>query len=242
MRISDFIEESNRTGSPEALLTLMERAVGDVGFNRYAFCALTRHERYKVTDNPAPAVALNYPTSWTDFYFERSYQEKDPVLLYAPWLDRPFQWDWLGKAFELDRAQATVMHQAGDAGLLNGVGVPLHGPRGDVCLLTCAASDSEPRPKSALSSLAVLAAQFHAVYSALCHTEMDYRDIPVLSERERVCLQWAARGKSSWDVGVLLHISENTVNFHIKKAFKKLDANNRIAAVVNAIRFGLISL
>lgn len=241
MRISDFIDESNRTDSTQVLLALMERAVGDVGFDRYAFCALTRHERYKVADRPAPAVALNYPTSWTDFYFEHNYQAKDPVLLYAPGLERPFLWDWLEKASKLDRAQTTVMQQAREARLLDGVGIPLHGPQGNVCLLTCAAADGHPRPTSTLSGLAVLAAQFHAAYRELCRTEPDCRIVPVLSERERDCLQWIARGKSSWDVGVILHISENTVNFHMKKAFRKLDANNRIAAVVNAIRYGLIS-
>lgn len=86
------------------------------------------------------------------------------------------------------------------------------------------------------------AAQFHATYGELCRTDADCRIVPMLSERERACLQWMAHGKSSSEVGFILHISENTVNFHLKKAFTKLDANNRIAAVVNAIRYGLISL
>lgn len=242
MRISDFIEESNRTDSPEALFALMERAVGDIGFDRYAFCALTRHDRYKVADNPAPAVALNYPTSWTDYYFEHSYQERDPVLHYAPRLGGPFRWGLLDEAFQLNPSQTTVMQEAREAGLLGGVAVPLHGARGNLCLLTCAADDDRPRPASTLSSLTVLATQFHAAYSKLCSTDPDSRDIPVLTERERECLQLVAHGKSSSEIGHLLHISENTVNFHIKKAFRKLEANNRIAAVVNAIRFGLISL
>lgn len=242
MRISDFIDESNRTDSTEALLALMERAVGDFGFDRYAYCALTSHERYKVADNPAPAIALNYPTSWTDYYFEHKYQAVDPVVHYAPGLGQPFLWRWLEQTFKLDRAQATVMDQAREVGLLDGVAVPLHGPRGNVCLLTCAAANRHPRAGLMLSNVALLAAQFHAVYSELCHADADCRIVPVLSPRERACLQWIAKGKSSSEVGVILHISENTVNFHLKKAFRKLGASNRIAAVVNAIRYGLVSI
>lgn len=61
-----------------------------------------------------------------------------------------------------------------------------------------------------------------------------------LSERERDCLLWSARGKSNWDIGVILHISEHTVDFHFRKAMAKLGAGNRIVAIVTAIRHGLI--
>ena len=61
-----------------------------------------------------------------------------------------------------------------------------------------------------------------------------------LSHREIECLTWTAKGKSSWDIAMILEISQNTVNFHMKNAMKKLGTNNRIVAVVKAVRFGLI--
>ena len=39
---------------------------------------------------------------------------------------------------------------------------------------------------------------------------------------------------------MILGISEDTVNFHIKNSMAKLDAGNRIMAIVKAIRMGLI--
>ena len=62
-----------------------------------------------------------------------------------------------------------------------------------------------------------------------------------LSEREKSCLGWTALGKSSWEIGQILSISENTVTFHIKNAMRKLGVSNRTVAVVNAIRLGLIA-
>jgi LuxR family transcriptional activator of conjugal transfer of Ti plasmids len=61
-----------------------------------------------------------------------------------------------------------------------------------------------------------------------------------LSEREKACLLWTARGKSSWEIGRILSISENTVVFHIKNAMRKLGTSNRTLAAVKALQLGLI--
>lgn len=47
-------------------------------------------------------------------------------------------------------------------------------------------------------------------------------------------------GKSSWEIGVILRVSENTVNFHLKNAMRKLETNSRTHCVAKAIRLGLI--
>jgi LuxR family quorum-sensing system transcriptional regulator CciR len=242
MRISEFIEQSNQMASTQPILELMERAAGDLGFDRYAYCALTRREQYDTGDNPAPVVAINFPTTWLDYYFKHDYASKDPVLLYTPRLERPYLWDWLGEAFPLTRSQQTLMQQAKEARLKDGVGVPLHGACGNVCLVTFAAGDGNPDAAAGLRQLEALAAQFHAAYSAVGRSDTDPRMAAMLTQRERECLQWIALGKSSWDIGSILHISENTVNFHVKNALNKLNANTRILAVVKAIRYGLISL
>jgi DNA-binding CsgD family transcriptional regulator len=61
-----------------------------------------------------------------------------------------------------------------------------------------------------------------------------------LSAREKACLSWAAVGKSSWEIGRILRISENTVIFHIKNAMRKLGANSRTLAAFKAVELGLI--
>lgn len=242
MRLSEFIEQSNQADSPAAILTLMEKAAGELGFDRYAYCALTGHERYVAGDNPPPAVALNYPTSWTDYYFEQNYQVRDPVVLYARELEKPFLWDTLKAVYELDGTQQEIMDQAAEARLKDGIGVPLHGPHGSVCLLTFAAGDGHPEPAAELPQLAALATLFHFAYSEVGRSALDHRGIPELTERERECLQWSMQSKSSWEISKILNISENTVNYHIKTAFKKLETNSRITAVAKALRFGLIEL
>ncbi|WP_027575591.1 helix-turn-helix domain-containing protein [Bradyrhizobium sp. WSM1743] len=62
----------------------------------------------------------------------------------------------------------------------------------------------------------------------------------VLSERERQCLRWVEEGKSSWAIAVILGVSDNTVNFHIKNAMRKLETTSRTQCVVKARRLGLL--
>jgi DNA-binding CsgD family transcriptional regulator len=52
-----------------------------------------------------------------------------------------------------------------------------------------------------------------------------------LSPREREVLKWLRLGKTSWDISVILRISERTVNYHVNNILKKLDVTNRLQAV-----------
>ncbi len=64
----------------------------------------------------------------------------------------------------------------------------------------------------------------------------------VLSAREKEVLNWLKQGKSSWEMSVILGISESTVNFHVYNIMRKLDALNRPQAVAIATRLGLIDI
>jgi LuxR family quorum sensing-dependent transcriptional regulator len=64
----------------------------------------------------------------------------------------------------------------------------------------------------------------------------------ILTQREREVLLWSAQGKSSWEISVILGVSERTINWFIANASRKLDAVNRTQAVVNAIRSGEIEI
>jgi LuxR family transcriptional regulator, quorum-sensing system regulator CviR len=62
-----------------------------------------------------------------------------------------------------------------------------------------------------------------------------------LTPREIEILSWMKDGKSVWDVGCLLAISERTVKFHLSNAYSKLNAVNRSQAVAKALRLGLLT-
>jgi DNA-binding CsgD family transcriptional regulator len=63
-------------------------------------------------------------------------------------------------------------------------------------------------------------------------------DPPQLSPRQRQVLLWAARGKSSWETGRILGLTEATVKSYVHHACKKLDAQNRTHAVAICVMRG----
>ncbi|WP_346426566.1 helix-turn-helix domain-containing protein [Achromobacter mucicolens] len=61
-----------------------------------------------------------------------------------------------------------------------------------------------------------------------------------LSDRQADCLKWSAAGKTSWETSRILGVSESTVNFHLRNACNRLGVRGRRAAVVAALRLGLL--
>jgi DNA-binding NarL/FixJ family response regulator len=62
-----------------------------------------------------------------------------------------------------------------------------------------------------------------------------------LSEREIETLTWAARGKTSAEIALILGLSKRTVDFHIDSARAKLGVATRIEAAIKAASCRLIA-
>lgn len=63
-----------------------------------------------------------------------------------------------------------------------------------------------------------------------------------VSSRERECLQWAAQGKTSWEISQILGVAESTIIYHLRNATRKLNAANRLHAVAKALQASIIDL
>jgi len=242
MDLFSFIDCANRTQSLSALFELLVNCAADEGFGEVAYGALTYDEPVRLPGHPMPAIASNFPAHWRDRYFERKYYEVDPVVRRTPTFSKPFVWDQLVKTEQLQASERLVMDESREAGLKHGISVPLFGPSGRVSVLSFASGFEGADPLHWMSRLNVLAWQFHVAFRELAQPAEYVKPTIELSDRERDCLQWTAEGKSSWGIGTILNISENTVNFHIKKAMRKLNTTNRTVAVVKAIRLNLIDI
>ena len=65
-------------------------------------------------------------------------------------------------------------------------------------------------------------------------------DVPNLTPREVESLRWTMEGKTAWEVGNILGISERTAVLHVNNAMHKLGCINKHQAVLKALRLGLI--
>jgi LuxR family quorum sensing-dependent transcriptional regulator len=61
-----------------------------------------------------------------------------------------------------------------------------------------------------------------------------------LTPREMDILQWMAEGKSDWEIGVILKVSEHLVDKIARQLRAKLNATNRTQTVATALRHNLI--
>ena len=64
---------------------------------------------------------------------------------------------------------------------------------------------------------------------------------PRLTGREVQCREWVSKGKSSWETGLILGLTERSVNFHLRNACAKLKVYGRQAGVAQALRLGLLN-
>ncbi len=239
MDIEQFIVESNRAGTGDEVFELFQKALLGHGFDRVIYSLITEHPSI---DQPAGhGVQKNYPADWMHHYMQNGYEKLDPVPRFAFTSARPFTWSWLKAETPLDYAAARVMSEAEEAGLHDGVGIPIHGPNGEIAGVGLASSCKGVWPgKDSLCVLRTLALQFHLAY-AEHQRGSDPHHAVRLTAREKEILLWAAEGKSDQVIADILGVAYPTIRYHLQNIFRKLGANERTFAVVKALRIGLIT-
>jgi len=70
--------------------------------------------------------------------------------------------------------------------------------------------------------------------------ETDLEPEHTLTNREVSCLEWAAAGKSSAEIAIILSLSEHTVNGYFKSATTKLNCVSRMQAIAVACKRNII--
>ncbi len=234
--MESFIEATNGAPDQDAVLALYQAATAELGFDRMMYAALRAHPQSQDT-----FIAGTYPEAWMRHYEAQGYKAVDPLRRYGGLRRAPFAWDDLSRRHRYGKVERRVMNEAREAGLNDGVAVPLHGPGGELMGVSLASRDANPDGPRFLPRLHMLTVQFHVAFAS--HAPGGQGDeAACLTPREREVLLWAARGKSNWVIGEILNISEHGVDFHLRNILRKLDADSRITAVVKALTQGLISL
>jgi len=187
-----------------------------------------------------PLHMSNVPDDWQTAYFANKYCDNDPVWLFALGNLLPERWSNIIERLDMTAKQRGVMNLSGDAGLRDGVIIPVHGPGGEFAVLSLSHSENAVQARSNVeldeAVLHMFALRFHTRVRML-DLPADAAPPPDLTRREVDVLQWTAEGKSSWDISQILCISESTVNFHISSAKRKLGVYSKPHAVAKMFSF-----
>ena len=189
-----------------------------------------------------PVYITTYSGEWTQRYLDQRYHEIDPVVAQARGL-LPFEWNSLNPMPQASGRQRRLFREATDFGIKCGFTVPIHDGYGRVGAVTFASDrtiDVLRRDLDAYRNILHLAAMYFHVHARQKLEGVIELNRPHLSPREIACLQWIARGKSTWDIGEILGVSRRTVVFHLENAKRKLNAHTLPQAVATALQDRLI--
>lgn len=124
-----------------------------------------------------------------------------------------------------------------------GITVPVQDhPAGPACVILFGGSEAHAAERVATQTptLALQALCFHLVAKAVLPAGAIRGE--ALSDREIACLRLAAMGDTLAEAAEQLGISVRTVEMHVARASRKLNANNKIHAVALAVGAGLIQI
>jgi LuxR family quorum-sensing system transcriptional regulator SolR len=228
-QIQTLLAAKNKIAISESLAQI----ISQMGFDYFSFYL---RSPLPVT-RPAVIHLHNYPEGWMDHYWHKSYDVVDPTLTRCRESIIPVLWQEL-----ITSDSKYFWKDAFDNGLRTGIAQPSHGPGGAFSILNLACKEElgldELRAKSLRLSWVA-----HATNQSMTNIVRKgiYGDPnSKLTAREIEVLRWTADGKTASEVGLIMEISERTVNFHVGNSLMKLNATNKTSAVIKAAMLGLL--
>ncbi|WP_425484109.1 LuxR family transcriptional regulator [Allomesorhizobium camelthorni] len=181
-----------------------------------------------------PRLISNYPARWTAHYLQNRYQKVDPVIIRARCGGCPFRWGPDMRGFATSQVQQRLFEEAAEFSIRCGLTIPIVDRRGCIAAVTFAADEPNPAflriAERYEQALQLMATCFHICVRRKLSGNRTVDGVS-LTPREYECLQWAARGKSAWDIGGILGIKPRTAAFHLDNAKKKLGVRTKNQAI-----------
>jgi DNA-binding CsgD family transcriptional regulator len=199
-----------------------------------------------VTDHPQGHSEFqtvdNTPAGYLETYRDLNAAKRDPVMQHCKRAAVPIVWD---QETYVSQGAGDFWECQAEFGYATGVAMALHLPGGRHFFL--GVDRDKPLSKNVRTMTRVVAdLQLFAVHAQ----EAAFRlfpplpskapDSPALTPRELEALRWTMEGKTAWEVGVIMNISERTAVLHLQNAMHKLSCINKHQAVLKALRFGLL--
>lgn len=219
----------------------IETVFSDHGLDRWAY----------QNSAVSPNVETNFPESWKTRYIESNYLLIDPVTTMAQPLHCPFLWELTNENLNitientrqrsetLSTKQKQLSTEAHDFHLQHGLLIPI--------------SDNFNKASYSLSpthlstkELKEWTKEYLTYFRFVCNVHYRIHKPKAsgqvhITPKEREIIYWLAEGKSTWEISIILSISERTVHFHTTNIKKKLQASNRSQIITESFRNQIIT-
>ncbi len=237
-RIDAFVRDVSEITSEAELAGALGDISKELGFRYFA---LTHH--VDIRRAPQPAIRLhNYPAAWVDYFDENRLGLSDPVHRASHLTSVGFPWSRLSRLIDLSPRDHEILDLASRSGIGDGFTVPAHVPGESNGSCSFATRSGQPLEEEHLPVAQLVGAFAFEAARRLARMRGAASPPPRrLTDRQRDCVLWAARGKSDWEIAQILGISHGTVIEHLKHARERYGVTKRTMLAVSALFDGTIS-
>lgn len=225
-------------------LDVLADIVQSMGFTQALYGYIPCHPRQRDgTWLPLKLNVRNFPNGWEQGWHQ--FMSVDPYYRACFCGTDAVDWIEVQQSEGITQAQEKAFEFLGDYGLSRGITVPVHLPFGRFAVMS-AIADGKCRNWQFLRTSAreplfrVMHAFTRTIFERGLEEQIEVAKIVRLTRREAECMRWAAMGKTSAEIAIILQRSPETIRLHIKNSISKLNATNRVQAVANAVDQGLI--
>ena len=194
-----------------------------------------------------PAVVRDtrvMPSGWEATASDPADTARDPCLLHLKRNPQPFFYD---REFYERHGAGDLWEKQAPFGYRTGILGIVHLPRGRHFLIGLDREEDLPREQTLVMRMLAdlqfltLFVQNNATRLLLNEDVEDSADVTgELSARQLEVLKWASAGKTAWETGCILSISEHTVNKHLTAAARQLGCTSKTQAIARAFEQGLL--
>ena len=232
-----FLRDLSTTSTEAELGDTLEAVARELGFTYFA---LTHH--VDIRRAPQPAIRLhNYPDDWVEYYDDNRLGLSDPVHRASHVTSVGFAWSQIPQMIGLTPSDFEILGRGEAKGIGDGFTIPAHVPGESHGSCSFATRRGEPIEPDALPRAQLVGAFAFEAARRLWKIRAVDKPVPGLTDRQRDCLLWAARGKSDWEISRILGISHETVIQHLKQARERYGVGKRTLLAVHALFDGTIS-
>lgn len=231
-----LLKELDRAGSVPEVVAAVQRQLTGTGVDAIIAGLLPTSPALSGF-NRQFLVMESVPAEWRQRYLSRGYAAHDPIVAQTLQRQTGFSWGDLDRSPPMTATAVRIMDEAAEFDLCEGYTVPLTTVEGEIGGMSFAGArlDIAPEHRGMLTLVAS-----YAFGHALLMRGQPMEAAAGLSPRERETLQWTAEGKTDWEIGEIMGISEHGVDLHLRGVRTKLKTRNRAQSVAEGFRLGII--
>ncbi len=231
----EYEAEFTQVATTAQLNSTLGKFSRQLGFDHFALSL-----EFRASRAIAPGILLHdYPEEWARIYVGFELAGRDPVRRACDKSFTGFSWDAIGSLIPMTRGDRQMLQVGKDCGIGDGFTVPRHLPGLARGTCTFAVATDRVLPRDLLANAETVGAE--ALRCALrLHGNARTAQPPALTERQRECVLWVARGKTAAETAMILGIGTETVVQHLKTARERYEVHCKQSLIIAALFDGMI--